>query len=367
MIEMMRRTRSPVKRDGAQRLLLLSLVSFAFSVIVTRAFLQATGYPKIGGGTLHIAHVLWGGLLLFIASLLPLVLANRWALNTAAILSGVGVGLFIDEVGKFITMNNDYFFPAAAPIIYAFFLITVFVYIEVKRTTVRTPRSELYRVFEQMEEVLDSDLDPRERAALEERLRSIIQSSDDLNLQRLSLALIQYLEDEKLKLATYQPDWTLRMQTKVYVLLDRYITRRKLKWILVVSLGLLGILSMTQFILLLVAIPAPGPAIDILLQPMVSSGALKSAQDAVWFFSRTLLEGGTGIILIASGAMMTSGREQRALNVSIITLVVWLTSINLLVFYLDQFGAVVTTLLQFGVLVGLLHYRNHYLKPEVEK
>jgi hypothetical protein len=39
---------------------------------------------------------------LFIASLLPLIFANRRVYDWAAVLSGVGVGLFIDEVGKFI-------------------------------------------------------------------------------------------------------------------------------------------------------------------------------------------------------------------------------------------------------------------------
>ena len=30
------------------------------TVLITRAYLAATGYPQIGGGALHIAHVLWG-------------------------------------------------------------------------------------------------------------------------------------------------------------------------------------------------------------------------------------------------------------------------------------------------------------------
>jgi hypothetical protein len=113
-----------VKRANAPRYILLMVVSFAASVVGTRYYLELTGYPQIGGGDLHIAHLLWGGLALFIASLLPLILANRGTYDWAAVLSGVGVGLFIDEVGKFITKTNDYFYPAAAPIIYGVFLLT---------------------------------------------------------------------------------------------------------------------------------------------------------------------------------------------------------------------------------------------------
>src|SRR5574341_1028791 len=106
--------RSPVRRPGADSYLLITLLSFALSVTLTRMFLFLTGYPQLGGGTLHIAHVLWGGLLLFVAMLLPLLLANRSTYMLSAIVGGIGVGLFIDEVGKFITKTNDYFYPAAA-------------------------------------------------------------------------------------------------------------------------------------------------------------------------------------------------------------------------------------------------------------
>src|ERR671928_1871864 len=160
----MRRIRRPVKRESAERYLMVTLVSFAGAVILIRLFLELTGYPQVGNSELHIAHVLWGGLLLFAASLLSLLFANRWAYSAGALLAGIGIGLFIDEVGKFITQNNDYFFPAAAPIIYAFFLLTVLLYLQVRRPSPRDARIELYHALEAFEEVLDRDLSAKERS-----------------------------------------------------------------------------------------------------------------------------------------------------------------------------------------------------------
>ncbi len=128
-----KKIRSVVRRDHAEKYLLTSLVAFAITVIIIRVFLQLTGFPQIGNSVLHIAHALWGGLILFVAVLLPLALANRWAIQGSALLGGIGIGLFIDEVGKFITQTNNYFFPPALSLIYGFFLLTILVYLYVRR------------------------------------------------------------------------------------------------------------------------------------------------------------------------------------------------------------------------------------------
>jgi len=123
----------PIQRTDAERYIQLSVFGLAASISLTRFILEATGYPQLGNETLHIAHCLYGGVILYVGCLLPLVYSNEWAFTWSGILSGAGMGLFIDEVGKFMTVNNDYFFPAAAPVIYGFFLLTVLLYVKVAR------------------------------------------------------------------------------------------------------------------------------------------------------------------------------------------------------------------------------------------
>jgi hypothetical protein len=356
--------RSPVKREGAERYVLISLVSFAASVICTRTFLAATGYPQLGGGGLHIAHVLWGGLLLFIASLLPLVLANRWAFNASAIISGVGVGLFIDEVGKFITQTNNYFYPPAAPIIYAFFLLTVLFYFQIRRPSRSTPRTELYHILEGMTEVLDHDLDPLEKAVLESRLLSISSENTDPNFQELTRALINYLEKSDLSIAPVKKNFFQRLGDKISYLIQKWVSEKRLHYFLVVACGAMGMYALIEFIALSWAILVPQSSVESVLTPLVVRGALHTAQDAIWFVARTILEGATGIALIISGAMFAIHRdERRGLRIAILSLVISLTVINLLVFYLDQFSAIITTLVQFFILLALTYYRRKYLHP----
>jgi hypothetical protein len=84
------------------------------------------GYPQLGGGDFHIAHMLWGGLIMGISLILALTYKGKSVDQTVAILGGIGFGVFIDELGKFVTSNNDYFFKPTVALIYLLFILFFF-------------------------------------------------------------------------------------------------------------------------------------------------------------------------------------------------------------------------------------------------
>mmetsp|Transcript_7997 Transcript_7997/g.12909 ORF Transcript_7997/g.12909 Transcript_7997/m.12909 type:complete len:489 (-) Transcript_7997:176-1642(-) len=99
------------------------LVCSAVTILLIRIGLYATGYPQLGGNGIHIAHMLWGGLLMFVAQMLSFSFLGRHIQRLASVIGGIGFGMFIDELGKFVTSNNDYFFKPTPFILYIGFCV----------------------------------------------------------------------------------------------------------------------------------------------------------------------------------------------------------------------------------------------------
>jgi hypothetical protein len=144
----------------------LFYVSAVTTVVVVRTLLAATGYPRVGGGNLHVAHVLWGGLLMGTAIVILEIFPGSRTKRRAAVVGGIGFGLFIDEVGKFVTKNVNYFFKPAIAMIYIVFVV---LFLLVREVVLQRPMSDARRLAVATEAVADLALgqlheDARQRA-----------------------------------------------------------------------------------------------------------------------------------------------------------------------------------------------------------
>lgn len=116
------------RREDASESVLTMLVWAAGSILVTRLWFVLTNNPQIAFGGWHIAHVLFGGLAMLAALLMGVIYQSKNSHKWMTVLGGVGWGLFIDEVGKYVTKDNNYWFRPAIIIIYISFVLMFLLY-----------------------------------------------------------------------------------------------------------------------------------------------------------------------------------------------------------------------------------------------
>lgn len=149
----------------------LFILSGILTVIVTRIFLFYSGYPQIGAKSgLHIAHVLFGGLLMALTLIMFFsFITTKSLMFSNAILGGIGFGLFIDEVGKFVTQDVNYFFKPAFVIMYCIFILFFIIFQLIHKKTI-TPREYLLNSIESLKETALHQISPDQRKTIFEYL-----------------------------------------------------------------------------------------------------------------------------------------------------------------------------------------------------
>jgi hypothetical protein len=161
---------SPLRSNDGLLLLESFLVAAVISVLVIRWFLTLADFPRLGSGGLHIAHMLWGGALMLVAIVLLLAYLDRPVQHAAAFIAGLGFGTFIDEIGKFMTTDNDYFFRPAVSLIYVVFVVVFLVAHALVGQRRLTEREALANALDLLEPRLDRPIEGDDRGRIEDLL-----------------------------------------------------------------------------------------------------------------------------------------------------------------------------------------------------
>lgn len=148
--------------SGRDQLELL-LVSAISSLLLLRFALHLLGYPSVGGTKYHIAHMLWGGMIMLAAIIINFAFLGIKVQRVVALLGGIGFGIFIDELGKFVTRDANYFFRPAVGLIYAVFVALYLAISYVTREQKLTSEEYQLNALRQVEEVIHNDLSESER------------------------------------------------------------------------------------------------------------------------------------------------------------------------------------------------------------
>ena len=152
------------------------LISSVTSVIFIRIFLLLSGYPQLGGDTFHIAHMLWGGLLMMITLVSLLAFINKNAKIIGSIVGGIGFGIFVDELGKFVTHDNNYFFRPTFAILYLLFLLIYFSFRKIIHIIEKDDKEFVMNALELLKEAVFFDLDTNEKQKLKQYLQKADQN-----------------------------------------------------------------------------------------------------------------------------------------------------------------------------------------------
>jgi hypothetical protein len=227
----------------------LFLVAAVLTVLTLRVYLKATNYPQIGGGGLHIAHVLWGGLGMVVAIAILLSFVAPGIRPIAALIGGIGFGAFIDELGKFVTSDNNYFFKPTAALIYVVFAVLVLTVRWVRRSGTMTPKESLVNAIELFKDLAAGRLSSTER----DRGLALLAAADQTN------PLVPALRQEFLSapVQSILPSWPARIAAAVR---RRYVAIVANQWFRRTLAGLFALQALGVGLLVLYALIVAGAA-----------------------------------------------------------------------------------------------------------
>ncbi|MBI4080539.1 MAG: hypothetical protein HY430_02095 [Candidatus Levybacteria bacterium] len=329
-----------IRNINAGNLLEAFLVAAVTSVLLIRFFLYMTGYPQLGGASFHIAHMLWGGLLMLLSIVLLLSFLSNVVLYLGAVIGGIGFGVFIDELGKFITQDNNYFFQPTVAILYIIFISLFLLFRVIDRSRAFSKKEYLLNALELLEEAVQQDMDKEEK----QKVADMLAKADP---QNIVVRHLKELIDDIALVPPAKPTLFLRLRHTLQRFYERLIQSPRFARLLILfflSKSLLSLLAIPLVLYLLLAQVA-SPLETIISQLTFTQKAELITTAASGFLAIL------GILQIRRSRIDAYLFFRRSVLVSI-----FLT--QFFAFYREQFSAILGLLFNLAVLLVLRYMQE---------
>ena len=336
------------KRENAADLVLMLMISSLVTLLVTRYYLQLRGWPTISFGVWHIAHANWGGMLMIIGSMLTLVFHGEKIRKTSAVVSGMGWGLFIDEVGKYITKNNDYWFQPAIIIIYISFIILYLIYRHLENSQPQDNKTLLYSVINRLEDAGENELDENKKQETIKKLNKIIRREKDLNIKNLAKDLKLFFEKQKAKKVSKNNWWQILIAKTGYYSYNKFFKTKLVIFGLSAFTGVWAIDKIQETVRILI-----NPQKMQMIQKFNDSYDLISKSDFYMMVGKIFFDSVTAVFFVVGIFFMMTRRKFKGLKFFQMGLIVSIFLSSVFKLYFEQFSEVwviVTSIILFFVI-----------------
>jgi hypothetical protein len=336
------------KRKNAADLILILMISALITLLGTRYYLQLRGWPTISFGLWHIAHANWGGILMVIGSILTLVFHGEKIRKTSAIVSGIGWGLFIDEVGKYITKNNNYWFQPAIIIIYISFIILYLVYRHLENNQPQDTKTLLYSSINNLEKAVENDLNKNEKKETIKNLTKIYKKEKDLNIKNLARELKLFFEKQEIVKINENSWWRILIKKTGYYSYNKFFKTRLVVYGLIIYSSIWAFIRIQETVRILI-----NPQKMQMLQKFSGGYDLISKSDFYMMAGKIFFDLVTAVFFVVGIFFMTTKRKFKGLKFFQMGLIVAIFLSTVFKLYFDQFSEVwvlATSILLFFVI-----------------
>lgn len=130
---------------------------------------------------------------------------------------------------------------------------------------------------------------------------------------------------------------------------------------ILVGLLIIALSALVTFFGLIWVAVSPTATTQALIADLAAATHMTDVASVTGNYLRIILQVVVGAVALVAIYFFLRGKDQKGVVFALIAIVLALTAVQLITFYLDQFTAILPTLFQFGLLLIILAYQRWYL------